>query len=169
MSSAQNLFTALRALILQSVDQAIFLPVNIKQGFQPPTTDKFISFVVLSPRKTSVQGYNTYDDDANTKTNILLYNNPVQVDFYSDTEYDANDAARTFHQYLTANGDDYLTTNYNGTSIGEIDEITNQTSFEDKGKYLFRYTIRFELFTHEMLVNAQVFIDDVVATTKLIN
>lgn len=161
MSSQKNIFIVARNLLLQSVDQTVFLPANIKQGFLPPSGGNFISYVALPAKKTSVQGYNKYDSDNNLATNHILFNNPIQVDFYSDFEYSASDGARSFHQYLTAFAPEYLSANYIDNSLGIIDDIVNNTDLGDKAKYLYRYTVRYELFSHETLTIAQQFIDEV--------
>jgi len=168
MSTRKELYTAVRSLILQSVDQSIFLSSNIKQGFQPPTGGDFISFLCTHSKKTSVIGYNVYDSDNNNKTNHILYVNHMQVDFYSDYEYNSSDASNIFHQYLTSNASEYLIDNYNSMSLGVIEEVVNNTDLGDKAKYLFRYTLRFEIFTHQDLTTAQVFIDEIVPKPRII-
>lgn len=168
MSSQQNVFIVTRNLILQVVDQIAFLPTNIKQGFLPPSGGNFISFVALPSEKTSIRGYNSYDSNNNQATNHLLYNNLMQIDYYSDFEYHASDEARKMEQYLSSFAQEYLTDNYNNYSLGVIYNIENLTDWGDKAKYLYRYCLRFELFSHEFLTVAQTFIDDLVITPKVI-
>jgi hypothetical protein len=170
MSSQENIFKTVRSLILQTVDQDIFLPENIKQGFIPPSGDKFISFVALPAKKTGVRGYNKYDSDNNTVTNIILFSNLIQVDFYSDVQYHASDAARRHHQYLTSFAQEVLndsddTSNY---SIGVIDEVNDLTEFGDKAKYLYRFVVRYELFSHEQITLPQAFFDNIDLTPVIV-
>lgn len=162
MARGHDLFVVVKAMLQDIVDTARFLPVNIQRGFQPVNAGNFISITQLNPFRTSMRGYNTYDPDNDLKINHILFNNPIQVDFFTDLEFAANDGAKALHQYLAEWGDEFLTENYPGTSIGEIDEIVNNSDVGDKGKYIYRYTIRFEIFTHEELARPQLFADEII-------
>ncbi len=171
--STVNLYTAVRAMLLDIINLTIFPAANIVQGFQPPSGNNFISYVRLDAHKTGITGVDTYIDDEvhtiYTRTNILLYENLIQIDFYSDDFYNASDAANLFHQYLTEFGTTFLDENYQGMSIGEVKDIVNNTTVGDKATYLPRYTQRFTLFTHEELTRNQAFIGDITVTPVFIN
>lgn len=153
----QNTFTAIRKMILDTTDPLIYLPANIQQGFQAPTADKFISFVIVDSHKTSITPVKTYGTTVDNASSLLLYENIVQIDCYSDDAYNAPNTAGIIYNYLTSFAPDYLFDNYPNISIGEVEEVHNSTEPNDKAKYLFRYSVRFTLFTHEELTRAQNF------------
>jgi ABC-type metal ion transport system substrate-binding protein len=162
-----ELYEVIRSLILQivSID---YQSENIKQGFQAPTADNFISYIVTDSIKTGITGVKFYNETDDVMNNNLLYQNTVQIDYYSDKPYIAQNNANKMHNYLTAFAMDYLNNNYYGYSIGIIDRVRNMTDPADKGKYQFRYTIRFDLFSHDILTVPQIFTDQISANAVFI-
>lgn len=167
----ENLLKALRSIILQNVDVDIFPAKNIMYGFQTPTSNNFISYLILHSRKTGITDVKTYDPTENieAKTSVQLYENHIQIDCYSDDFFNAPNAAQRINQYLTAFASDYLQENFSGITVGVVDEVMNLTEVGDKGKYLSRYVVRFSLFTHQEITLSQAYIDEVNVALKWIS
>jgi hypothetical protein len=155
-------------MILDTIDPLIYFPENIQQGFQTPTADKFISYVIVNSHKTSVTPVKEYSKTSDNLSSLLLYENLVQIDFFSDDNYSAPNNANILYNYLTSFAADYLFDNYPDISIGEVEEVHNFTESNDKAKYLFRYMVRFTLFTHEELIRIQDFTDQITFQIDLI-
>lgn len=162
----QELFKSIKGMLLDNADIASTF-TEIMQGFQAPTKNKFISYVILHTVKTGLTGVLQYDPP--NVTNIMLYENLVQVDFYSDDPYSAPDAADTFHNYLTGFSSEFLNNNFVGFTMGVIDDVLNHSEVGDKGKYLYRYTQRFTMFTHNLYTRPEQFIDAINVIPKLVN
>ena len=152
-----NLYQTIRNIILQSVDTTIFLPNNITRTFQGVQGENFIVFRLFNAAKTGIKGQKILrkTTTGNSRTFINLMRNLVQIDIYTTSRDSttAYDSAATIYQFLTEQANDYLIEAYGNTdlSIGEIDEIIDNTALLDKSVYTARYTIRFDLFNH--LVN----------------
>ena len=131
MSDMQNIFTIVKAMLVQCVDSAAYPSNTIIQGYQPPTTGNFIVMLRPSVVKTSISPVNTYqyttEGDIYTKTSQFLYKNLMQVDFYSDDTkinvYTSGDNADTFHNYFGSNSQEYIDTKYYCDQIGEIETV----------------------------------------------
>lgn len=162
----ETILTAIRAMILQIVDQKLFPANNIKGVYQSLTNQNFICYQLVNSNKTGITGINYYAEEE--ATNALLYENIIQVDFYSNSFFPANDAARLFNHYLTAKAPEYLPENYPGMTIGVVDDVADNTSVGDIGTYVKRYTCRFTMFTHEYLITTQDYIDTIIVTPEFL-
>ncbi len=170
--SAVTIYTAIRAMLLDQVDPLVFPVKNIQRAYQPPTSGNFISYWRLHAKKTGITGVSTYTYRPLTQDGIrsdnLLYENHIQVDFYSDDPNIANDNADDFYHYLTVFAPEFLRENYSDMSIGVVDEVLNNTDLGDKSTYLQRFTNRFTMFTHNILVRDQIFIPEIIIIPEFI-
>ena len=161
----EQILAAIRGIIINAVDPLIFLPTNIKQGFQVATGDNFISYMVMQSQKTGVTAAKTYDSVAETVTATLLYEHHVQIDCYSNTTFAtyANSAngASDLHNYLTSFGMDYLKESFPGITVGIVEDVANLSETLDDSKYVMRHTVRFTLFALNNLTRTQVFVDEI--------
>lgn len=157
-----QIYIVIRNLILNIIDEN-YLPANIVQGFQAPVADNFVTFVVLDHDKQFMRGVTSYTEDLadETITNNQLESLPIQIDFWSDKQYTSQANAYNLHNYLGSFAQEYLNDNYFGFGIGEINSVQNITAAEDKGKYLYRYCLRFSLFAQNVITVPQIFTSEV--------
>lgn len=151
----QDIFKIVRQLIINAVDELVYPKSVITQGYQAPVSNNFIVFYLMPVKNMNIKPVNEHTDI--TQTITTLYNNLIQVDFYSDDRYNSIDNISSFNLYLHGLATDYLLESYKGVQIGQVHEIYNNTdeaghfSIQDKGKFLHRYTLRFELYTNSKL------------------
>jgi hypothetical protein len=168
MSSANDIFTAIRSMLIDSVDYSAYPTNTIKYGYQTPLQNNIITYWMINSRKTGITGVDDYDSNLGTRNNLLLFRNLIQVDFYSDDAFISTDNANNFHQYLTAFGADFLRENFTGMGMGVVDDIIDNTDPGDKATYLNRYTLRFSMFTHNFILRPQIFFDEIIVKPDLI-
>lgn len=156
----QQVYTIIRNMILQIVT-IDYDPSNIKQSFQAPTGNNFISYEVLNQYQQNIKGVTWYGNVGDTISNNVLDAVSIQIDYWSDKPYIAQTNATKMHVYLAQVAQDYLNANYQNYGIGEIQNVMNMTESGDKAKYLFRYSLRFDLFGQNILTTPMQFTDKV--------
>src|SRR5271169_2930554 len=98
MSSANDIFTAVKDMLVDSVDSTAYPTNIIKYGYQTPLEGNAIAYWMIDSRKTGITSVDDYDGNLGTRNNLLLFKNLIQVDFYSDDAFISTDNANNFHQ-----------------------------------------------------------------------
>ncbi len=163
----QQVYTIIRNMILQIVTDD-YDHKNIRQSFQAPSGNNFISYEITTQYRQNVKGTTWYSKIEDIISNNVLESLNVQLDYWSDKPYVAQNNATRMHVYLSQIAQDYLNESYPHYGIGVIDNVMNMTESGDKAKYLYRYCIRFELFAQNILVTPMQYTDKVNAKLEFI-
>lgn len=169
--SSSNMFTAIRAMLIDCMDDSVYPANTIKYAYQAPLQSNFIAYWCVNQHKTGLLGVNSYDYIQEKRNNVLLFENLIQVDFYSDANspFISSDSSDIFNQYLTSYAPEFLRYNYPDITIGVVHNGLNLTEPGDKAAYLNRYTNRFTLFTHNVVIRPEIFFDEINILPTLID
>lgn len=141
MNSTQVLYTMITNLL--STIYTLYDKNNVFIAFQNDfTLPKISSFVIIWRLQARQKGTALRDYNGITEIKTLTgFNNvPWQIDFYGINSEQASDILLTYLMSSTAS--DYLI-QYNA-GIGKVSDVKNLTHYNDRDRYMLRYTINFE-------------------------
>lgn len=165
-----DLLILIKQLITNAVDASIFASDSIRYGFNPNFGNNFITYTVMTQRKMGVRGQYAYNNTNETATSTQTIENHVQIDCFSDNTINsyqnAYDGANSINNYLTNFAQSYINTNNLQFGIGEVSEVMNLTQLGDKGKYLFRFSLRCTIFSNQVFTQSQQFVDSIIINTQ---
>lgn len=163
----QQVYKLIKNLIIQ-IKTTDYLDSDIRQAFQAPTSDKFITYEILDQRRCNIKGAHWFSETEDNMSSNVLTALSVQLDYWSDKLYASQNNATRMHAYLSEVAPYYLRDNYPTFGIGIVEDVRNLTDTGDKAEYLFRYCLRFELFGQNIITTPMQFFDEINVDLDLI-